>query len=97
MAFFAFAFLGFYTGVGKFTVDSESGFVTSAGSPIPLVRNLVAFLAQYTYAIAVAFNVDGSSSFFAVDYAVSGAATGYFIGWLMAFIGRYWDLRNHKA
>lgn len=96
-AFLAFAFLGFYTGAEKFTVDSESGFVTSTGSPIPLVRNLVAFTAQYAYAVAKAFDVDSSSPFFAIDFAVSGASTGYFIGWLVAFIGEYWDLRNHKT
>lgn len=80
--------LGLVTGPRLLAVDSGSGRVTRAGSPVPLTRNLLIFAVQY--AIAVVLLHPGAQDSLAVaGHTVSGTSVGYFIGWTIAFRHRY--------
>jgi membrane associated rhomboid family serine protease len=54
---------------------------------MPLVRNAVIFVARYALAVAAAFAATATAhaQLVAWDVAVSGLATGYFVGWLARF------------
>jgi hypothetical protein len=68
-----------------FAADGRS--VRVPGSPMPLVRNGVLFVSRYSLAVAAAFatTVTAHAQLVAWDVAVSGVATGYFVGWLARF------------
>ena len=84
-----FAPLGLSTGPKLLAVDRENGRVTRAGSPIPLVRNIVVFLLQYIAAVISATRPDAHLTAALVGRAISGASAGYFIGWIVAVLQRY--------
>ncbi|HEX7928781.1 MAG TPA: DUF6622 family protein [bacterium] len=75
--------------VAGMRVDRARGRVELAGDWMPLVRNLTIFLAKYSIAVAVATQVAAKADLAMWDYAISGAASGYFIGWLIRFVSAY--------
>lgn len=70
-----------------FAFAADGRFVRVPGSPMPLVRNAVIFVARYALAVAAAFAATATAhaQLVAWDVAVSGLATGYFVGWLARF------------
>jgi hypothetical protein len=83
----AFVLLGLVTGPRLLAVDRTS--VTRAGSPVPLVRNLLVFGAQYGIAVAVFCQPEAHVSLTLAKHVVSGASVGYLVGWTIAFRRRY--------
>ena len=83
----AFVPLGLLTGPRLLAVDRTS--VTRAGSPVPLIRNLLVFGAQYGIAVAVFRQPAAHVNLTLAKHVVSGASVGYFIGWTIAFRHRY--------
>ena len=81
----AFVPLGLVTGPRLLAVDRGKGRVTLAGSPVPLVRNLLVFAAQYAIAVAFVRHPEARTSLVVAGHAVSGTSMGYFIGWTIAF------------
>jgi hypothetical protein len=53
-----------------------------AGSPLPLVRNMVIFFVKYGLAVAAALNPAYRPTIAIWDIAVSGLGSGYFLAWL---------------
>ena len=80
------------TGPRLLAVDRTS--VTRAGSPVPLVRNLLVFGVQYGIAVAVFRQPEAHVSLTLAKHVVSGASVGYFIGWTIAFRRRYQARRD---
>jgi hypothetical protein len=70
------------------TYDPARRVVGLPGSPFPLVRSASIFIARYGLAVASAFAATRSdyATIVAIDVAVSGLATGYFLGWLVRFV-----------
>lgn len=71
----------------RFVFENDGGTVRVPGSPMPLVRNALIFSARYGLAVAAAFTVEPAAhaQLVVIDVAVSGLATGYFLGWLIRF------------
>jgi hypothetical protein len=76
------------TRLAGMTFDPARGVVGLPGSPFPLARSASIFVARYGLAVASAFAATRSqyATIVAVDVAVSGLATGYFLGWLVRFV-----------
>lgn len=70
------------TRMDALAVDRARGLVRLPGSWAPLARNLLIFGAKYGIAVAMATNVAARDGLALLDVAVSGAAAGYFLGWL---------------
>lgn len=72
------------TRLDAFGFEANGRVVHVPGSPLPLARNILIFGARYGLAVAAAFAVSASAhaQLIAWDVAVSGLATGYFLGWL---------------
>jgi hypothetical protein len=70
------------------TYDPARQVVGLPGSPFPLVRSASIFIARYGLAVAAAFAAARSeyATIVRIDVAVSGLATGYFLGWLVRFV-----------
>jgi hypothetical protein len=90
----AFIPLGLVTGPCLLAVDSGSGRVTRAGSPVSLVRNLLVFAAQYGIAVALFRHPEAQAGLALAGHMVSGTSVGYFIGWTIAFRRRYRATRD---
>jgi hypothetical protein len=60
-----------------------------AGSPFPLLRNLLIFFAKYGLGIAGALAPALRPELAIMDVAVSGASAGYFIAWMIRFASLY--------
>jgi hypothetical protein len=60
----------------------RAGFVSIAGSALPLARNMAIFFARYALVAAATINPAQRPSLAVWDLAVSGASTGYFVAWL---------------
>jgi hypothetical protein len=93
----AFAPLGLVTGPRILAVDRTSGRVTQAGSPVPLVRNLLIFGTQYGIAVTLFRHPEATASLAITGRAVSGTSVGYFIGWTIAFRRRYHAARDARC
>jgi hypothetical protein len=90
----AFVPLGLVTGPRVVAVDRGRGWVTRAGSPVPLVRNLLVFAAQYGIAVAVFRHPEAQAILAVAAHRVSGTSVGYFIGWTIAFRHRYRETKD---
>lgn len=90
----AFVPLGLVTGPRILEVDRRTGRVTRAGSPVPLLRNLLVFVLQYSIAVALVLHPQAQASLIVVGHAVSGASVGYFLGWTIALRRRYRAARD---
>lgn len=66
-------------------IDRARQLVSLRGSPFPIIRNLLIFAVKYGLGVALAFRSELSLA----DTAVSGAAAGYFLGWLARFAAIY--------
>jgi hypothetical protein len=66
-------------------LDRNRGLVELPPSALPLLRNLLIFAAKYVTAVAIATHPDARDRLALWDMAISGAAAGYFIGWLLRF------------
>ena len=66
-------------------VDRERGVARLPGSAVPLLRNLAIFAAKYGLAVALARHLADPATLAIWDVAVSGAATGWFLGWVARF------------
>jgi len=86
-AFGSLAFLT--TRVANLRFDHIRRLVSLPGSWLPLVRNLLIFIAKYGLAVAVATHPAARDQLALWDVAVSGASTGYFLGWLARFAAAY--------
>ena len=73
----------------KLTVDRPRQLVLLPGSVLPLIRIVVIFGAHYLLQVAAALHPDSRASFLTWDVYVSGASTGYFIGWSARFLQSY--------
>ena len=67
----------------------RAGIVTVAGSPLPLVRNMLIFFTKYGLAVAAARNPAERAHLAIWDVAVSGTSAGYFLAWLAVFVIAY--------
>jgi hypothetical protein len=72
-----------------FVFEQGRGLVRVPGSPLPLVRNASIFAVRYGLAVAAAFAPVGTLHLKIVvcDVAISGLATGYFLGWAVRLAG----------
>ncbi len=73
------------TRLGDLVVDRRRGLVRLRGSRLPLARNLAIFATKYGLAVAAAIAPLARNGFAFWDTGVSGAAAGYFLGWLACF------------
>jgi hypothetical protein len=89
--------LAFLTGPRLLAVDRSKGLVTRAGSALPLIRNVTVFALQYGVAVMAALQLDGHAVVAIVGRAVSGATAGYFLGWAVALLRRYWSAGENSA
>ena len=65
------------------------GLVQLPGSPMPLLRNLLIFAVKFALAVALARLPAWHDDLVLADAGVSGLIAGYFVGWLVQFIGFY--------
>jgi hypothetical protein len=86
--------LGLVTGPRLLAVDRGGSWVTTKGSPAPLLRNLVVFAAQYGIAVTLFRHPEAQASLAIAAHAVSGTSVGYFIGWTIAFRHRYRETQD---
>jgi hypothetical protein len=63
-------------------IDRAHGVLRLPGSWLPMIRNMTIFSAKFALALAIARAPAWRETLAAWDIAVSGASTGYFIGWL---------------
>jgi hypothetical protein len=77
-------------------VDRKNRTVTRPGSIAPLVRNITVFVLQYGVAVATAMKLEPHAAVAIIGHAVSGASAGYFSGWTVALLRRYWDFDAAK-
>ena len=84
-----FATLALYTGPRSVTVDGATGRILRPGSVMPLVRNLAVFALQYAVAVVTAMKLSASWEVAMAGQAVSGACSGYFLGWTIALLRSY--------
>jgi hypothetical protein len=82
--------LAFLTGPRLLAVDRSKGLVTRAGIALPLIRNVTVVRASIRVAVMAALRLDGHATVTIVGRAVSGATAGYFLGWAVALLRRYW-------
>lgn len=66
--------------------DAAGGRVVLAGSPVPLLRNMVVFALQYATAASLALRPDMQPQIAVVACVISGASAGYFTGWTCGFL-----------
>ena len=85
----AFVPLGLATGPRIVGVDRAGGLVMLGGSPVPLLRNLLVFSAQYAIAVVSFLHPQAQASFVVAGHLVSGTSIGYFIGWTIMLRHRY--------
>jgi hypothetical protein len=71
------------------TVDRPRQLVLLRGSIMPLVRLMLIFGAHYALQVAAALHPDERTTLLIWDIYVSGASTGYFIGWSARFLQSY--------
>lgn len=81
--------VGLLTGPKLLAVDRSRGVVTTSGSWLPLVRNVLVFLLQYGVAVMAALHPGERDLLAIANRIVSGATAGYFLGWSMAMILHY--------
>jgi hypothetical protein len=81
--------LGLVSGPRILGVDRQTGRVTRAGSPVPLLRNLLVFASQYAIAVAIVLHPQAQANLTLVGHVVSGTSIGYFLGWTITFWRRY--------
>lgn len=70
-------------------VDRTHGLVEMPGSPVPLVRNVLLFLAKYSIAVLGAVAPAARPELPWADMAVSGLSAGFFLGWIGRVGPRY--------
>jgi hypothetical protein len=90
----AFVPLGLVSGPRIVGVDRQTGRVMRAGSPVPLLRNLLVFASQYAIAVALVLHPQAQANLTVVGHVVSGSCVGYFLGWTLAFWRRYRAARD---
>ena len=89
--------VGRATGPRVLAVDRLAGRLTRAGSPVPLVRNLVDFALQYGLAVASALHAGPALPLAVASRAVSGATAGYFAGWAVAVMLCYRGVSGNRS
>lgn len=77
--------LGLATGPRLLGIDPASGHVFRAGSPRPLIRNVLLFALQYSVATYGALHPHDQDQLSLFSRSISGATAGYFIGWAISF------------
>jgi hypothetical protein len=70
-------------------VDRSRRLVFLPGTSVPLIRNTGIFGAKYCLGVAAALQPEAQAELAFWDLAVSGASAGYFLGWLIRFVGVY--------
>ena len=87
-----FGTLGFATNrMRKVTFDKVHRQIAFPGSPWSLFRNLLNFTIQYGMGVATAIAPAARSDLVTWKIILSGASTGYFLGWLAKLASRYWQ------
>ncbi|MCK4205867.1 hypothetical protein J3U99_13910 [Brucella pituitosa] len=86
--------VGYLTGPRIIAVDRENKRIESAGTTLPLIRNLIFFCAQYVLAVLDAFYPQEQSTLMLITAAVSGASAGYFGGWLISLWFKYQEAHS---
>jgi len=66
-------------------IDRSRQLVTLKGSVVPILRNMLIFLAKYGLGVAIAIAPAFRAELYIWDIAISGATAGYFLGWLARF------------
>lgn len=89
----AFVPLGLVSGPRIVGVDRQTGCAMRAGSPVPLLRNLLVFASQYAIAVAL-LHPQAQANLTVVGHVVSGSCVGYFLGWTLALWRRYRAARD---
>jgi hypothetical protein len=79
------------------TIDRRRGVADVPGTAVPLVRNLVIFIAKYCLAAAMAIVPAWRADLLPLDIALSGLMAGFFIGWLVRFTLKYREASGHGA
>ena len=77
------------TGPKLLAVDRGRGVVTTGGSVLPIVRNVLVFVLQHGVAVTAALHPGQRDLLAVVTRVVSGATAGYFLGWSIAMILHY--------
>ncbi|MGI4801155.1 MAG: hypothetical protein ACRYG8_45445, partial [Janthinobacterium lividum] len=67
------------TGPKLLAVDRSRGVVTTSGSALPIVRNILVFVLQYGVAVVAALHPGERDLLAIVSRVVSGATAGYFL------------------
>ena len=70
-------------------VDRNQRLVFLPGTLVPLIRNTVIVAVNYGLSVAAALRPDARAELAFWDLALSGASAGYFLGWLVRFVGIY--------
>ncbi len=70
-------------------IDRARQIVSLPGSTVTLIRNLAIFSVKYALGVAIALAPAWHAALVDWDVAVSGAAAGYFLGWLARFLSSY--------
>ena len=81
--------VGLRTGPRLLKVDRARRRVLRAGTPVPLICNLIVFGLQYGLAVAQARHLGEQASLTAAASCVSGASLGYFAGWTIVLRRHY--------
>jgi uncharacterized membrane protein len=89
--------LAFATGPRLLAVDRRTGEVTRPGSVVPLIRNVLVFILQYTAVVMVGGGMRGSHEAAVAAHVISGATAGYFIGWVIVALRHYFTAPGHAA
>lgn len=71
------------------TIDRTNHLVSLPGSAVPLVRNLLIFLAKYALGVTAVIIPASHPQLAFWDIAISGVSAGYFLGWLIRFASLY--------
>lgn len=71
------------------TIDRAQGLVSLPGSIAPLIRNLMIFSVLYGLGLATALLPAMRSELAIWNLALSGASSGYFLGWVVRFASIY--------
>lgn len=90
-AFAVFTPLAFIRGPRLLAVDRRSTEVTRPGSPVPLVRNVLVFILQYSAAVMTRRGMSGFHEAVLASHVISGATAGYFIGWVIVALRHYFS------
>jgi hypothetical protein len=89
--------LAFIRGPRLLAVDRRNGEVTRPSSPVPLVRNALVFTLQYAAAVMTRGGMRGSDEAALASHVISGATAGYFIGWVIVALRRYFTAPEHAS